>query len=250
MSFQSLHSQAVASKRFSSSAFSSSLLENPKSQSLSPRSYSPAPSSSSSSSSSVSTTSTHTVIPATPRGRSVVGLSSISSRRSPPSDESCSSNGTAIPLVPNQNGHKSLSPRPTNHDRERSKSRTYSSTSSVYSNIPQTRVAQELSRSERPTTVALIKASLAPYLTSARLPTLLLIFVFIPLISFVLRRRRRKRLASLTLGAANSANFSNADFVRRRLLGAETESGVPQRAWRQVVRVVTDTLKMAGGGLV
>lgn len=50
--------------------------------------------------------------------------------------------------------------------------------------------------------------------------------------------------------APSAAGVGNADFVRRRLLGSSDESGIAQRAWNQVVRVVTDTVKMAGSGLV
>lgn len=48
----------------------------------------------------------------------------------------------------------------------------------------------------------------------------------------------------------SSAGVSNVDFVRRKLVGTVNESGLARRAWGQVVRVITDTVKMAGSGLV
>jgi hypothetical protein len=51
-------------------------------------------------------------------------------------------------------------------------------------------------------------------------------------------------------GAATSA--SNAELVRRRLqaAGGGVEVGFLNKAWAEVIRVVGDTVRMAGSGLV
>jgi hypothetical protein len=90
----------------------------------------------------------------------------------------------------------------------------------------------------------LVKSSLAPYLTTSNVTTLFLLFVVFPFISFIIRARHRRRKA-LTNG---SGITNNVEVVRRRLQGAE--AGLLGRVWGEVVRVVSDTAKMAGSGLV
>ncbi|KAF8972198.1 hypothetical protein BDZ97DRAFT_1783655 [Flammula alnicola] len=251
-SLNNMYVQAMAHRRpFQSAATPAS------SASPSPRSYSPTPSSPSSSSSSLSTTSTHTVVPATPRGNrlfaSPSALTSLS--QMPLSSVSVSSDEIATPraahasLIPNNNQRP---PRPS------SKSRTLSSNSSAYSSLPRSHLAHQVSaRPGSPSTYSLIRASLAPYLTSKKMTAFLLLFVLVPLISFILRIRRKRRLMrldSVGVGAANTAaaaaSATNAELVRRRLQAAGAESGLFQRAWGEVVRVVGDTVRMAGSGLV
>ncbi|KIM39902.1 hypothetical protein M413DRAFT_446822 [Hebeloma cylindrosporum] len=244
------YSQAMASRRSYNST--PALLSAPTP--VSPRSYSPAPSSSSSSSSSLSTTSTHTIVPATPRGNrsSTSPLTYLPQASS--SSTSISSNETATPrathasLIPNGN------PR---SPRQQSKSRTLSTTSSGYSSLPRSHLAHQVSaQANPPSTYALIRASLAPYLTSARVTTFVLLFVLVPLLSIVLRMRRKKRLLGLggaTMAAAGAAtSSSNAELVRRRLqtAGGGVEVGFLNKAWAEVIRVVGDTVRMAGSGLV
>ncbi|KAF9533912.1 hypothetical protein CPB83DRAFT_804910 [Crepidotus variabilis] len=263
-----LNQKSASQSRFVPSSSSSSSIVPLAPSSISPRSYSPAPSSSSSSS--VSTTSTHTVVPATPRYRAS-GLSTITSRKSVSSSStSDSSKETATPKAPhttltNGNGHArhiTNGFHSATRSRPSSRSRTHSSTSSVYSNLPKSKFAQEVAstRSTPPTTLALIKASLGPYLTNTRLTTFVLLFVIIPLCSFLLRLRRRRQMialgplasssAALTVGGAAMAAASNADLVRRRLNASTGETGLVTRAWSGVVRVVGDTVRMAGSGLV
>ena len=68
--------------------------------------------------------------------------------------------------------------------------------------------------------------------------------------------RRRKRLlglGSMTMAAAGAGtSASNAELVRRRLqaTGAGVEVGFLNKAWTEVIRVVGDTVRMAGSGLV
>lgn len=73
-----------------------------------------------------------------------------------------------------------------------------------------------------------------------------------------MRLRRRRRLAvlgplaagpgHLAIGAATT--ISNAELVRRRLHVADGEHGFVRKVWNEMVRVIGDTVKMAGGGLV
>ncbi|KAH9481267.1 hypothetical protein JR316_0005789 [Psilocybe cubensis] len=248
----------------------------PLSGSSSPRSYSPAPSSaSSSSSSSLSTTSTHTVVPATSRGNrfSPSGLTNISQASS--SSISVASDETATPIkqsgpIPLNGTIQSSNPAQRS-SRSPSKARTMSSSaSSAYSTPhPRAHLAHQVSaRPGSPSIYALIRASLAPYLTSTKTTTFILLFVLVPLISFILRMRRQKRLLESGLGAlgiggggttaagiaaaAVSAGSSNAELVRRRLhaAGGGAEGGVVSRAWWEIVRAVGDTVRMAGSGLV
>ncbi|KAF9479621.1 hypothetical protein BDN70DRAFT_993336 [Pholiota conissans] len=240
-----LHAQAMASNRPAEALVTS----GPSS----PRSYSPAPSTSSSSSS-LSTTSTSTIVPTTGRGNRLAALTNFSQTTpSSSSSTSIASDDTTTPqtvratMPPAANGTH-ISPR------QRSKSRTASSSaSSVYAGLPRMQLAHQTSATATPPSIlALIRASLKPYLTRTRVTTFLVLFVLVPLISFVLRMRRRRLL--LTTGAATSAaaaSASTADIVRRRLGAAPaSESGVVRRAWDEAVRVVGDTVKMAGSGLV
>ncbi|KAF8910595.1 hypothetical protein CPB84DRAFT_1842588 [Gymnopilus junonius] len=252
-----LHIQATASRQ-ESKPVKPAVLQTATATSSSPRSYSPAPSSSSSSSSSLSTTSTHTVVPATPRNRSILsGLTNISQTSS--SSSSIASDETATPrashpiTLPNGNAARKSS-------RPQSKSRTVSSSASSAYSARSAHLAHEVSP-RPPSMYSLIRASLAQYLTSGRAVTFVLIFILVPLISFLLRMRRRKRmqidLAALSGGtavtvAAASSVSSNADSVRRRLQAAHggIEGGLVRRAWNEIVRTVGDTVRMAGSGLV
>jgi hypothetical protein len=71
-------------------------------------------------------------------------------------------------------------------------------------------------------------------------------------------RRRRLLLTSSGVGAGltaatatAAASASTADLVRRRLgTAGGSEGGVIGRAWGEVLRVVGDTVRMAGSGLV
>ena len=68
--------------------------------------------------------------------------------------------------------------------------------------------------------------------------------------------RRRKRSLSFSgatqMTATVSTAASHADLVRKRLqvAGGGVEGSFVGRAWGEVVRVVLDTIKMAGSGLV
>lgn len=81
--------------------------------------------------------------------------------------------------------------------------------------------------------------------------TLFLVFVLVPIISFLLRLRRRRQMQA-TSGAIGAASaVRNVDLVRRRLhTGGVGNAGLMSRAWGEIIRVVGDTVKMAGSGLV
>jgi hypothetical protein len=112
--------------------------------------------------------------------------------------------------------------------------------------LPRSHPDAMIVRSANPSIYALIKASLAPYLTTPNLSTLFLLFVVFPLISLILRARHRRRKA---LTGGGSVGSSNAEVVRRRLQSG-VEGGLLRHAWSEVARVVSDTVKMAGSGLV
>lgn len=95
-----------------------------------------------------------------------------------------------------------------------------------------------------PSTLTLIKASLGPYLTTSKMTTFVLLFVLLPLVSFVMRIRRRRRLMGAGAGGAAAA-----DVVRRRLAASQSQNTIGW-IWREVVRAVGDTVRMGGGGLV
>lgn len=93
-----------------------------------------------------------------------------------------------------------------------------------------------------PGLMALLKASLGPILNSTKLATFLIFAVVFPLVSLIVRLRRKK----LSADSVNTANM-----VRKRLQAVTVAEGsVFGRAWGEVLKVVTDTIRMAGSGLV
>ncbi|KAK0469577.1 uncharacterized protein EV420DRAFT_1495454 [Desarmillaria tabescens] len=214
---------------------SSSISSSPSSD----RSFSPAPSSSSSSSS-LSTTSTHTVVPSTPKGLHVAqSMTSIAALPSASqSTTSVSSDGTAK-LTRSERPPSSLSDRKQKAQRDNMIRRTLSPATSVITHpvAPSTELRS-------PTTFALIKAYVAPILNSTKLTTFLILAVVFPLISMVLRIRRRRRLAA-------GGTVNTADMVRKRLQVVNgREAGVLRTVWSEIVRVLMDTIRMGGSGLV
>jgi len=74
----------------------------------------------------------------------------------------------------------------------------------------------------------------------------MLLFVLIPLLSWALRIRHRRRKV-----AAAVMTPSNVDLVRRRLqVASASDANIVTRLWRESLRAVVDTVKMAGSGLV
>lgn len=95
---------------------------------------------------------------------------------------------------------------------------------------------------QSPGTLALIRESLRAYFTSNRLTTLTVLFFLLPLVSYIIRRRRAR-------AAPAPALASTADQVKRRLFDARGGS-VLHRLWSEVGRAIWDTVRMGGGGLV
>ncbi|KAK7057475.1 hypothetical protein R3P38DRAFT_2841206 [Favolaschia claudopus] len=189
---------------------------SPVSPSPPPRSYSPTPSSSSSSSLS-STASAHTIVPPTPRPRP----------RTNPSSSSSASTATATPrrTTPSQS-------LPISHPIQRS---------------PLPRLRPPASTATPTSTYTLLRAALSPYLSSktnlAAAAISFATFVLLLLWPLLVRRRRLRTLQTV----------DHADAVRRRLAAASaanTSAGMLSRVVAAVIRVVGDTIRMGGSGLV
>jgi len=225
---RSLRMEAISARQ------SRSITKMPTSEEgLTPRSSSPAPSSSSSSSS-LSTTSTHTVVPSNHRspqtnsGLTIPVFSNVSS----------ASVTTETTITPHQSPHKpTLRPRTVDP-------LSMASSSSV-SPSPRSTAQTAAVQSTKFSTYALLKATLAPYLTARNISTLFLLFVVFPLFSLALRARRRREKSSTSI----SGHTNSVSVVRKRLQGFRVDNALGA-VWKEVVRVVCDTAKMAGSGLV
>jgi len=93
---------------------------------------------------------------------------------------------------------------------------------------------------QSPSTLALIKESLRTYLTKNRITTLTILFLLLPMVSYFIRLRRAR---------AAPAPASTAAQVKRRLFDARGGS-VLHKLWSEVGRIIWDTVRMGGGGLV
>lgn len=93
---------------------------------------------------------------------------------------------------------------------------------------------------ESPGTLALIRVSVCRYMTANRLTTLSIVFLLLPLLSYLIRLRR---------GRGSGAPVSTTDQVKRRLLDSRSDSFL-RRMWEEVVRAIVDTIRMGGSGLV
>ncbi|KAI9061104.1 hypothetical protein FKP32DRAFT_1631693 [Trametes sanguinea] len=98
-----------------------------------------------------------------------------------------------------------------------------------------------------PSTLALMRAALDSVLrgaSRAKVLAYVALFVVLPLVSFVLRVRRRR----VVRGGGGGA----VEAVRRRLRGADAQTGVGVvgTIWAEIARAVLDTVRMAGRGLV
>ncbi|KAH9921895.1 uncharacterized protein B0H18DRAFT_1019715 [Fomitopsis serialis] len=226
------------------------------------RSVSPARSDSSASSS--SSGSTHTATPTTPRpsGKSKAALPPVSRMTSIPpsaSSQSISSTTTSRTVTPS-NAH-ATSPRRRSRSANRSKAVNGGADVSLDTPRATTPVPHPLPRLPRaapleapaplrvPSALALIRTSCAALtrgMSRTKLAAYVLVFVVVPLLSFVLRvRRRRGRPASANGGGT-------VEEVRRRLrnAGVGEGKGVVTRAWEELLRAVGDTVQMGGRGLV
>ncbi|KAJ3868954.1 hypothetical protein EV359DRAFT_70223 [Lentinula novae-zelandiae] len=270
-SLQSLYAQAIDSRlpSTSSSQFSSSASLTPPA-SATQRAFSPAPSTSSSSSS-LSTTSTHTIVAATPRAR--VSLQGISASSNGILEEKSRSDGT---ITPRQ--QTNVKPRRGQTDTSKGKQRveTPLASSSTPSSInahplnpnaltplslPKTHL-NPLPHRQNLSTFALIKASAGPLMnriigasSANKIASLCVVFVVVPVFSLLMRMLRRR--ARIPISSRLSAGTASVDLVRHRLQTVSNRSSVVialgkilAKAWWEIIRVVIDTVKMGGSGLV
>ena len=103
-----------------------------------------------------------------------------------------------------------------------------------------------------PSTLALLRASFKGVLQSmprSRLLLYVVLFVVVPIVSFVFRQRRKRARAAGGVITGGSGS-STVDAVRRRLRGVDGQGNVVVNLWEEVARVVLDTVRMAGRGLV
>ncbi|KAF9446835.1 hypothetical protein P691DRAFT_803381, partial [Macrolepiota fuliginosa MF-IS2] len=242
-----LKSQLNALRAQSQTSFGSSRPLQDGFDSATPRPRSPA--ASSSSSSSLSTTSTHTVVP-TNRSSGLAQTHSRSSSRSSKSDATAraaaQSRKSRLPSLQAQNENA----RSSNSRSRNSRTASSSSTSGIRpSTLPRASPVAQSTAVTRLSTYSLVKATIEPYLSTSRLTTMFVLFVVFPLVSFLIRKRRRAAGTANAgrAGARATTAITNAELVRRRLGGVEV--GILGRAWGGVIRAVTDTVKMAGSGL-
>ncbi|EPT01621.1 hypothetical protein FOMPIDRAFT_1036126 [Fomitopsis schrenkii] len=213
------------------------------------RSSSPARSESSVSSS--SSGSTHTATPTTPRpnGKGKAALHPVSPMTAIPasaSSHSISSAATSRTVTPS-NAHAHIAaPR----HRSRSRSRTKADRRSTPAPLPQPPRAApvETPAPSPPSTLALLRTSCAALtrgVSRAKFLAYVLVFVVVPLLSFVLRVRRTRAAKGGGAGQRGAV-----EEVRRRLKGGGEGKGVVARVWEELVRAVGDTVQMGGRGLV
>lgn len=82
-------------------------------------------------------------------------------------------------------------------------------------------------------------------MSRAKFLAYVLVFVVVPLLSFVLRVRRTRAAKGGGAGQRGAV-----EEVRRRLKGGGEGKGVVARVWEELVRAVGDTVQMGGRGLV
>ena len=102
-------------------------------------------------------------------------------------------------------------------------------------------------------TLALVRASFESVLQGAsrsRMVLYAVLFVVVPLVSFVLRLRRRRAAGAPARAVGGAGAGGTVDMVRRRLRGVDGQGNVVGRLWEEVARAVLDTVRMAGRGLV
>ncbi|KZT67954.1 hypothetical protein DAEQUDRAFT_728476 [Daedalea quercina L-15889] len=252
-SLRSLRTQATSAQ---SSSATKGMVPSTSEPNLTPsRPVSPARSDSSASSS--SSGSTHTATPTTPRpnGKGKAALypvSPLTSMSTSTSSQSISSATTSRTVTPS-NAH-TTPPRRRSRSAIRTKADHLGTGVSLDTSGDTTAVPHPLPRPPRaapleapvphvPNTLALIRstcAALARGMSRAKLAVYVLVFVAVPLLSFVLRVRRTRGKAGRGSGTVEE--------VRRRLGG--DGKGIVARAWEGLVRAVGDTVQMGGRGLV
>ncbi|KAL5504151.1 hypothetical protein ACEPAH_8224 [Sanghuangporus vaninii] len=215
--------------------------------SSSSRTPSPSPSVGSNSSSDTDDThSTRTVVPHTARAKhGMNGLSPLTPTHSTTSTSSLvahskRANGHAGTAT--VSGKRAASPSPTVHAGT-SRSRQHSSriTSADSDHAPGTLSIPNRNQSS---TLTLLASTFRAYLAQLGPSRLIfaLLCILVPLFSFLARLRKRRRQRA-------SGSSTSVDAVRRRLTG-QADRGIVGTIWAEVVRAVSDAVRMAGSGLV
>lgn len=88
-----------------------------------------------------------------------------------------------------------------------------------------------------------------------KIASLCVVFVVVPIFSLLMRMLRRR--ARIPISSGLSAGTASVDLVRHRLQTVSNRSSVVialgkilAKAWWEIIRVVIDTVKMGGSGLV
>ncbi|KAL5486052.1 hypothetical protein ACEPAI_7096 [Sanghuangporus weigelae] len=214
---------------------------------LSSRTPSPSPSVGSSSSSDTDDThSTRTVVPHTPRAKNGMnGLSPLTPTSSTTSTSSLAVHSKRV------NGHagtatvsgkRAASPSSTfltgtSHSRQHSSRITGADSD----HAPGTLSTRNYNQSS---TLTLLMSTFRAYLAQLGPSRLIfaLLCILIPIFSFLTRLRKRRRQHPSGLS-------TSVDAVRRRLAG-QSDRGIVGTIWAEVVRAVSDAMRMAGSGLV
>ncbi|EJF64776.1 hypothetical protein DICSQDRAFT_152986 [Dichomitus squalens LYAD-421 SS1] len=154
----------------------------------------------------------------------------------------------------NGHGHTNGHANPAVNAKSRSRSHSTTPAGSSASVVRRTPFGPPIAESPArpPSTLALVRASLGSLLqgtSRSRMVLYAVLFVVVPLVSFVLRLRRRRAGAGAP-ASAGSGSGSTVDAVRRRLRGVDGQGNVVGRLWEEVARAVLDTVRMAGRGLV
>lgn len=100
------------------------------------------------------------------------------------------------------------------------------------------------------TTYEVLRSLIRSYLTTKKLTSLVVVLVVIPIVSWLLRHGRGGGLGRKGKEVDAKSTLTNAELVRRRLRTANTELGAVRKVWGELVKMVLDTVKMGGSGLV
>ncbi|KAJ3480784.1 hypothetical protein NLI96_g8103 [Meripilus lineatus] len=230
------------------------------------RTASPAPSISSESSSS-----THTATPLSPRPSSksskskvngngrIPSVSRLTPSSSTSSSQSVSSTATSKTVTPKtvqrSNGiARGRAAQPNGKANGHAVSAESESPNPSSSSLPLSRLSRSrssigpTSTTESPSTLTILKSYFdISFLTANKSKTItfVLLFVIVPIVSFVLRLRRR-RIA----GVAGTSAGAAVEVRRRLRTGNAQGRGPIAMVWDEFVRAVGDTVRMGGRGLV
>ena len=213
----------------------------------------------------------HTLAPFTPSQSPTPKPPDDKTRQTPPhsaSSSSIASTATSRTVTPHTaerdrerakrrthaNGHANGHAAP--HAQSRSRSRADARGPSAHAVIRRSSFGAPATESNTraPSTLALIRASfesLVQNTSRSRVVLYAVLFVVVPVVSFVLRlRRRRARADGGGAIAHGSVSSRTVDAVRKRLRGVDGQRSVVGQMWEEVARAVLDTVRMAGRGLV